>query len=226
MVFYTPSCWNHIRCRIGAGTLVSSSRSTSCRKTKYLAESSRGSKLYGPIKLSPTIPVYKLTVKRCCAARVHVGCLRPTCARYVYWRPPSSKMVASSQNNMELAKCKSAALWLTNLCAGDHLAVITALSVHETDRAVHDGHLIKIFQLQWKAPNTAIGILVHCMQNSLFKYGCFCYLWQSCTFNHGSEGSIFHQVMMHLWKHLMIGWPPCRVSFSIQPYSSKSISIS
>ncbi|GFU77976.1 hypothetical protein TNCV_2563411 [Trichonephila clavipes] len=44
-----------MRYRLGAGTSVSYSGSTSFRKTRYLSDCSRCGKMYGPSKLSPTI---------------------------------------------------------------------------------------------------------------------------------------------------------------------------
>lgn len=81
---------------------------------RYLLESSRVGKIYGSSKLSATLLVHTLTINRCCIARgrllvdylsldVHIVCMNT----------PSDEKVDSLQNNMELAKCMSAA----NHCA-------------------------------------------------------------------------------------------------------------
>ncbi|GFR30147.1 hypothetical protein TNCT_53081 [Trichonephila clavata] len=105
-----------MRRRTGTGTSLSNSRSTSCRKTRYLSESSQGGKMYGPSKLSFTILLHTLTVKRYCVdlGRVLCGLFKIHMCAWCVLNTPSREKVASSQNNTELAKCMSATLWFAN----------------------------------------------------------------------------------------------------------------
>ena len=73
-----------------------------------------------------------------------------------------------------------------------------------------------------KRPYIGTGILVHSTQHTLFDYGCSCCSRPSSTFNRGSKGFMFRQVLMHLGGRLMIRLPTPSKTFSIKPISSTS----